>query len=107
MEIRKTIKNKYYIFCFITTAICFWLGYILLASLDKITNPTIAELYNSIYTVYTEFGMLIFPVLIIQTFSRDYKNKNILFYKVMGYNWFQYFIEKLIINFFVSVFRPL
>lgn len=100
MEIRKTIKNKYYIFCFITTAICFWLGYILLASLDKITNLTIAELYNSIYTVYTEFGMLIFPVLIIQTFSRDYKNKNILFYKVMGYNWFQYFIEKLIINFF-------
>ncbi len=54
MEIRKIIKNKYYIFCFITTAICFWLGYILLASLDKITNPTIAELYNSIYTVYTE-----------------------------------------------------
>ena len=70
MEIRKTIKNKYYIFCFITTAICFWLGYILLASLDKITNPTIAELYNSIYTVYTEFGMLISSAYYTDIFQR-------------------------------------
>lgn len=104
MEIKKNIKNKYYIFCSITVGICFLLGYILLASLDKITNPTITELYNSIYTVYTEFGMLIFPVLIIQTFSNDYKNRNILFYKVMGYNWFRYFIEKVILNFlFISI----
>ena len=55
MEIKKNIKNKYYIFCSITVGICFLLGYILLASLDKITSPTIEELYNSIYTVYTEF----------------------------------------------------
>lgn len=100
MEIKKNIKNKYYIFCSITVGICFLLGYILLASLDKITSPTIEELYNSIYTVYTEFGMLIFPVLIIQTFSSDYKNRNILFYKVMGYNWLHYFIGKTIVNFF-------
>ena len=49
MEIRKIIKNKYYIFCFITTAICFWLGYILLASLDKITNPTIIPSLECLY----------------------------------------------------------
>lgn len=73
-------------------------------SLDKITHPSVQELYNSIYTVYTEFGMLIFPVLILQTFSGDYKNKNILFYKLMGYNWLRYFLEKLLINFlFISI----
>lgn len=68
-----------------------WIRLFLLASLDKIVNPTIAELYNSIYTVYTEFGMLIFPVLILSTFTSDYKNKNVLFYKLMGYNWLKYF----------------
>lgn len=100
MEVKKYIRNKFYIFCILTVGICFLLGYFLLASLDKIVYPSIAELYNSIYTVYTEFGMLIFPVLILYTFFNDYKNKNILFYKLMGYNWLRYFAQKLIINFF-------
>lgn len=104
MEIRKNIQNKYWVFCTITVGICFFLGYFLLASLDKITHPSVQELYNSIYTVYTEFGMLIFPVLVLQTFSSDYKNKNILFYKLLGYNWLHYFLGKLLVNFvFISV----
>lgn len=104
MEIRKNIRNKYWAFCIITVGICFFLGYFLLASLDKITHPSVQELYNSIYTVYTEFGMLIFPVLVLQTFSSDYKNKNILFYKLLGYDWLRYFLGKLLVNFvFISV----
>lgn len=99
MEVKKYIRNKFYIFCIITVGICFLLGYFLLASLDKIVYPSITELFNSIYTVYTEFGMLIFPVLILQTFYNDYKNKNVLFYKLMGYDWLHYFIKKLVINF--------
>lgn len=99
MEVKKYIRNRFYIFSIVTVGICFLLGYFLLASLDKIVYPSVTELYNSIYTVYTEFGMLIFPVLILQTFSSDYKNKNILFYKLIGYNWFHYFVEKLVINF--------
>lgn len=104
MEFKKNIKNHYYIFCVITVGVCFFLGYILLASLDKIVFPTIGELYSSIYTVYTEFGMLIFPVLILQTFTNDYKNKNILFYKMMGYNFFKCLIEKVLVNLlFISI----
>ncbi|MFP3153442.1 hypothetical protein LQZ18_03255 [Lachnospiraceae bacterium ZAX-1] len=99
MEFKKNIKNRYWVFCLITVFICFFLGYILLASLDKIVYPTIEELYNSIYTVYTEFGMLIFPVLVIQNFSNDYKNKNILFYKLMGYSPMKYFLNKAIVSF--------
>ena len=95
MELRKNVRNRHLLFCSITVCVCFALGYILLASLDKITHPTIGELFNSIFTVYTEFGMLIFPVLTIQMFSNDYKNKNILFYKLLGYNWFQFFISKV------------
>ena len=95
MEIRKNIKNHFFLFYLLTVAICFVLGYVLLVSLDKISNPTISELYVSIYTVITQFGMLIFPVLIIQSFVSDYKNKNILFYKLMGYNWLRYFLTKI------------
>ncbi|MCR2022484.1 hypothetical protein NSB04_22630, partial [Blautia pseudococcoides] len=62
MELRKNLRNKNIIFYTFTVIICFLLGYFLLASLDKIINPTIQQLYNSIYTVYTEFGMIIFPV---------------------------------------------
>lgn len=97
MEIKKNIKNHSFLFYLFTIAICFILGYVLLVSLDKISNPTISELYISIYTVFTQFGMLIFPVLIIQTFTADYKGKNILFYKLMGYDWFKYFITKVCI----------
>lgn len=98
MELRKNIKNKYLLFCSITVCVCFVLGYILLASLDKITHPSIEELYNSIFTVYTEFGMLIFPVLTIQLFSNDYKNKNILFYKLFDYGWLRFFLSKAIVS---------
>lgn len=99
MEFKKNFRNKNIIFYFIVVIICFGLGYFLLASLDKIIHPTIEELYTSIYTVYTEFGMLIFPVLMLQTFSNDYKNKNILFYKLIGYDWLRYFGTKVLLNF--------
>lgn len=95
MEVKKNIKNRFFLFYLFTILICFILGYVLLVSLDKISNPTIEELYISIYTVFTQFGMLIFPVLIIQTFTMDYKGKNILFYKLMGYNWLRYFLAKV------------
>lgn len=95
MELRKNIKNCYFLYYMLTVAICFILGYVLLVSLDKISHPTQGELYVSIYTVFTQFGMLIFSVLIIQTFAADYKGKNILFYKLMGYNWFRFFLGKV------------
>lgn len=100
MEFKKNIKNKYFIFYIITVFVCFLLGYVLLASLDHISHPTIEELYISIYTVFTQFGMLIFPVLVIQTFVMDYRGKNILFYKLMGYNWIRFFVSKFITVFF-------
>ena len=87
-----------------TVIICFVLGYVLLVSLDKISNPSLEELFISIYTVFTQFGMLIFSVLTIQTFATDYKAKNILFYKLMGYNWLRFFLEKVgVLLFWMSV----
>lgn len=104
MEFKKNIKNRYFLFYVITVVICFVLGYVLLVSLDKISNPSIGELYISIYTVFTQLGMLIFPVLVIQTFAIDYKGKNILFYKLLGYDWIRYFLAKVgVILFWMSL----
>lgn len=104
MEFKKNIKNRYFLFYSLTVVICFLLGYVLLLSLDKIAEPSIGELYISVYTVFTQLGMLIFPVLVIQTFSTDYKGKNVLFYKLMGYNWILFFLRKVgIILFWFSL----
>lgn len=104
MEFRKDVKNRYFIYYLATVIICFVLGYVLLVSLDKISNPSLEELFISIYTVFTQFGMLIFSVLTIQTFATDYKAKNILFYKLMGYNWLRFFLEKVgVLLFWMSV----
>ena len=94
MEFRKNVKNRYFIYYLATVIICFVLGYVLLVSLDKISNPSLEELFISIYTVFTQFGMLIFSVLTIQTFATDYKEKNILFYKLMGITGLDFFLKK-------------
>lgn len=104
MEFRKNVKNRYFIYYLATVIICFVLGYVLLVSLDKISTPSLEELFISIYTVFTQFGMLIFSVLTIQTFATDYKAKNILFYKLMGYNWLRFFLEKVgVLLFWMSI----
>ena len=92
MEIRKNIKNHFFLFYLLTVAICFVLGYVLLVSLDKISNPTISELYVSIYTVITQFGMLIFPVLIIQSFVA-----------YLNYIGLLYQITKIKISYFINL----
>ena len=41
MEFRKDVKNRYFIYYLATVIICFVLGYVLLVSLDKISNPSL------------------------------------------------------------------
>lgn len=95
MELKRSFRSGYYLMCLVTICICFVLGFILVVSIDKIPKPTIEQLLYSIYTVYTQFGMLVFSVLVIYQMSVDYKEKNILFYKLCGYNWLKYFLNKL------------
>lgn len=104
MELKRSLRSGYYIICLVTICICFVLGFILVVSLDKIPRPTIEQLLFSTYTVYTQFGMLIFSVLVMYQITVDYKEKNILFYKLCGYNWLKYFLIKLgIALFWLSV----
>lgn len=82
--------------------LCFFLGYILLVTLDHVSVNSVSILFGSTCTVFSQFGLLIFSPLIISQFSNDYKEKNIIFYRTAGFSATQYFINKvcLLIGFF-------
>ncbi len=96
MEIKRTINNKSCIFCVGIVILCFILGYFLLVGIDKIKNVTIEQLLFSTYTVFTQFGQMIFPFVVIFSINVDYKEKNILFYKSLNINEIQYYLHKVI-----------
>lgn len=95
MEIKRSINNKSFLFCIATVTLAFVLGYILLISIDKAETVTLRQLLFSVYTVFTQFGMMMFPIIIIYSINVDYKEKNILFYRVMGIDAKKYFFSKL------------
>lgn len=97
LEFKRSLNNKSFLFCFLTVLLSFVLGYILLISIDKIENVTIQQLFFSVYTVFTQLGMMIFSIIIIYFINSDYKEKNILFYKILGVNAKSYFLSKVII----------
>lgn len=100
MELKRSINNKNFLYCFTAVVLCFVLGYILLVSLDKVDNVTIKQLFESIYSVITQFGMMLFSIIVIYSFSVDYKEKNILFYRMLGINEVRYFLSKLLVMIF-------
>lgn len=95
MEIKRSINNRNFLICIATVVLSFVLGYILLVSIDKIKYVTLKQLFFSVYTVFTQFGMMIFPIIIIYSINLDYKEKNVLFYRVIGIDAKQYFLRKL------------
>ena len=92
--LKKSLRSRYPLVCCATVFICFALGYILLVGIDQIAHPTVEEFYFSTYTVFTQFGPIIFSVIVLHFFISDYSGKNILFYKLIGYKALNYHLEK-------------
>ena len=106
IELRRYINSASIFIIFGLTGLCFILGYILLVTIDKVYDISLPMLFESVYTVYTQFGMLILSPFIISTISNDYKDKNILFYKTININPLRYYVNKIfisIISFSISV----
>lgn len=100
MELKRILNNKNYLFCCITTIACFVFGYILPISIDHVETLRLCDYFDSVYTVITQFGPLVFSTVIIYIINTDYKEKNILFYSSIGYNSLKYFVVKI---FFVCI----
>ncbi|MHD0396570.1 peptide ABC transporter permease [Staphylococcus simulans] len=96
LQIKKSISNHILIMMFIIITLAFLLGYFLPVGLDKKASITYSEYMFSTYTVFTQFGFLLFCFMISQFFNKDYTDKNIAFYRVIGVNIYKYFFSKAI-----------
>lgn len=54
MEIRKNIKNHFFLFYLLTVAICFVLGYVLLVSLDMLIATMLMDYIFHIDIIHVE-----------------------------------------------------
>lgn len=95
IEFRRFVRSNIFLINFFIIVLCFLIGYILCKSIDKIENLTIGELLLSEVTVYSQLGFLIFPITIMLPFANDYSQKNIFFYRLLGYNCVKYFWMKV------------
>lgn len=99
IEFKRTFHNKIFIYIFLINLICFSLGIILPIGLDHIKNITNTEFLFSVYTVYTQFGMLMFSFVIAQMFSKDYTEHYIYFYNQFKISLFRNILNKFIVFF--------
>lgn len=91
LEFKKSISNKIIYTLGVLFIFLFLLGYFLPIGIDKVKNLSYGQFFFSSYTVATEFGFLLFSFVIAYFINKEYSNKNILFYKLIGL-----FIECLI-----------
>lgn len=96
MEIRRSINSNSYLFCIITIVACFVFGYILPISIDHVEELTLYDYFNSVYTVITQFGPLVFSIVVIYILNTDYREKNILFYRNMSYGPLKHILLRLL-----------
>lgn len=54
------------------------------------------DLLGAVYVVYTQFGALILPALILSLFYNDYRGKTIIFYKAQGISALLYYLSKVV-----------
>lgn len=95
IELKRGVRNYYYLLMILISMLNVLLGYILLTTIDMMEEVTFYDLWESVYTVYTQFGTLLFASIIMMQFYQDYKEKNIIFYKVLNRNAISYFISKI------------
>jgi len=97
LELFRTKNNKVlYILAGVILA-CFILSWILLTGLNKNEYPSYRAYLHTTYTVFTQFGFMMFSFLFVYTIAKDYSDGNILFYKLLGDNSLTYFLKKIVV----------
>ncbi|MCY7810512.1 peptide ABC transporter permease [Bacillus spizizenii] len=99
LEFKKSISNKVFIILGSMFVFLFLLGYFLLVGIDKVSHVTPEMFFFSSYTVATQFGLMLFSFVIAFFINREYSNKNILFYKLIGENIYTFFYKKIAVLF--------
>lgn len=97
IELKRIKNNHLGLYIVVISILSGILGLVLMLTLDKMSfsEVTLGEIQYSIYTVYTQFGFFFFPVLAIYHINNDYRDKNIIFYKMIKVNVFSYILFKI------------
>ena len=74
----------------------FAMGWILPIGIDKVTRLSYREYLFSTYTVFTQFGFLMFSFLVSFFINKEYSGKTILFYRMMHTNSLTFYIKKVL-----------
>jgi len=97
LELLRTKNNKLlYILASVICA-CFVFSWILLVGFNKVEHPAYREYLYTTYTVFTQFGFVMFSFLFSYMITKDYNDRNILFYKLLGDNSLTYFLKKIVV----------
>lgn len=72
--------------------------------IDKVSKLSIGDFYFSTYTVFTQFGFLLFGFVIVYFFNKDYADKTILFSFFSGINSLKFLFTKVTVLLFEFVF---
>lgn len=72
----------------------FAMGWILPIGIDKVTKLSYREYLFSTYTVFTQFGFLMFSFLVSFFINKEYSGKTILFYRMMNTNSLTFYKKK-------------
>lgn len=104
MEFIKSFRNKTLLYIFSSVILSYILGYILPVGIDKVSKLSIGDFYFSTYTVFTQFGFLLFGFVIVYFFNKDYADKTILFSFFSGINSLKFLFTKVTVLLFEFVF---
>ena len=106
MEFVKSYRNKTFLYIFSSVMLSYILGYILPVGIDKVSQLGINDFYFSTYTVFTQFGFMLFGFVIVYFLNKDYSDKTILFTYFLGSNALKFLFIKVVVilsEFIISI----
>lgn len=110
LEVKRSIHNNTIVYLMTVTATAFIMGWALPFGIEKIVYIDAAYYMFSTYTVFTQFGFLLFGFVTSYYFNKDYREKNTIFYKSFDVNALKFYLMKvaiLLIEEFACIFVDL
>lgn len=97
IEFKKSIHNKMAAYILAITGVAFLLGWVLPVGIDQVESLTYADYIFSTYTVFTQFGFLLFSFGTAYFFNKEYHDKTIIFYQCFKFNSLKLYLSKLFV----------
>jgi len=103
IEFMKSLFNKVFLFLALIFVLSFLIGWYLPIGVEKVEKLDYRDYLFSTYTVFTQFGFLMFSFIIAFFVNKEYSNKTILFYRLLNYNSVKFFLNKIYVLIVESV----